>query len=115
MPFRSQIDLQERTDVVGDLCDFEFKIRVTRDIEGLAAPDIMPLRFACQTIAQLPCLDLHQFRLAGVELVFTGQHDAQRLDAAIRKLDRSAGDLAVEIDVCGFRDVDGFKLAHCVP
>ena len=41
-----QFELQKRTDVVGDLCHFEFKIRVSRDMKGLSSFDIMPLRFA---------------------------------------------------------------------
>lgn len=74
--------------------------------------NFVPGGFVSQAIRQMSGLNFHQFGFARVELVFSRKHHAQSFDLATWKLDRAAGDFAIEINVGGLHHVDCFKLAH---
>ena len=67
---------------------------------------IVPLGFASQTVAELARLNFHQFRFTSIELVLAGQHDTERFDAAVSKLNGSAGNVAIEVNIGSFDDTD---------
>jgi len=68
--------------------------------------NIVPLSLSGQTVSQLAGLNFHQFRFARIEFVLAGQHETQRLDAAVSKLNRSAGHFAIEVNIGSFDDTD---------
>jgi hypothetical protein len=103
---------QKRADVVSDLSDLQFKVRVSVNVEGLATLNGLPFGAAGWSPKQCTGLNFHQFGAPGIEFVFSGQHDSESFCAAIRKLNGPTGDSTVEIDVGSLDDCDPCKPAH---
>jgi hypothetical protein len=57
-------------------------------------------------------LDFHEFRGAGAEFVFAGQHDAKGFCAVVGEDHRTAGDFALKIDVRFFDSGNILELRH---
>ena len=66
-------------------------------------------------ISEIEVENLHDLFVCRVEMIFSGQHNSQRLSGPVRKHEGAAGDLAVKINIGFFNDRNIAEFRHDRP
>src|SRR3989344_700522 len=99
------------TDVIEEIGTLAFEVGIARHVKPLAHLVVGPMLLVSKLHTATALGDIHALRRLRRKTVAAGQHHAQCLHLARRRNNRTAGDLAVVINVGFLFDFDVLK-AH---